>query len=87
MRGLEPPPDFSDTDLNQTDAAQMGPVVSEVSNLWGFADASDASDDTTVAKLLPRIDALSVSADLVQLVRFHVGGTCGWRPPACGSAA
>jgi hypothetical protein len=54
MRGLEPPPSYLDTDLNRACSRQMCPGASRSSILRGFADALDASDDMTVAKLLPR---------------------------------
>ena len=54
MRGLEPPPDFSDTDLNRTHPSNMRPLASSLSILSGFVDPPDASDDTSVAKVLPR---------------------------------
>jgi hypothetical protein len=54
MRGLEPPPDFSDTDLNRGQGLQMRTRASRSSVLWGFTDGSDASDDVTVVKLLSR---------------------------------
>jgi hypothetical protein len=54
MRGLEPPPGFPDTDLNRTEGVQMRPPASRSSVLSGFPDASDTSDDMTVATVLPR---------------------------------
>ncbi len=54
MRGLEPPLGFPDTDLNRIRGRQICPWASRSSVLSGFADASDASDDMTVATVLPR---------------------------------
>jgi hypothetical protein len=54
MRGLEPPPGCPDTDLNRAQRRHMRPPASRSSISSGFADASDASDDMTVVKLLSR---------------------------------
>jgi hypothetical protein len=54
MRGLEPPPGCPDTDLNRAHGHHMRPPASRSSVSSGFRDASDASDDMTVAKVLPR---------------------------------
>ena len=54
MRGLEPPPDFSDTDLNRTGPEYMGPPTSSMPGLWGFVSLTDACGDAFVATLLPR---------------------------------
>jgi hypothetical protein len=49
MRGLEPPPGLTDTDLNYADGVQLRPRVSGLSVLRGFADASDGSFAASVA--------------------------------------
>jgi site-specific DNA recombinase len=54
MRGLEPPRSCLHTDLNRAQGRHMRPPASKSSIPSGFADASDASDDMTVVKLLSR---------------------------------
>jgi hypothetical protein len=59
-RGLEPPPGHPDTDLNRARRRQMRPSASRSSVSSWFRNASDASDDMTVAKVLPRIELRGV---------------------------
>jgi site-specific DNA recombinase len=55
MRGLEPPPSCLDTDLNRAAGIHIRPPASKPSYPSQFPDASDASDDLTVATMLPRL--------------------------------
>jgi hypothetical protein len=54
MRGLEPPRSYLHTDLNRAQRRHIRPPASRSSIPSGSADASDASDDMTVVKLLSR---------------------------------
>jgi hypothetical protein len=54
MRGLEPPPDHSDTDLNRIEAPWMRLRASDTSKLRGSVDGLDAVDGMDVVTVLSR---------------------------------
>jgi len=54
MRGLEPPRTCIHTDLNRAQRKWLCTGATDVSILHGLRHGLDASDDVTVAKLLPR---------------------------------
>jgi hypothetical protein len=73
MRGLEPPPDFSDTDLNRAMGLMMRPLAFGSSVLSGPTAASDVSGAASVAKLLPRsLSSCAAGGDPVEDVECRL---------------